>query len=55
MRSQLLQEAYKTLDTKQRSAFVYHNSNASFMYINDLKQEISFDLDQDWMMILSCL
>ena len=36
MRSLLLQEVYKTLDTKQRPAFVYHNSNASFMYINEM-------------------
>ena len=55
MRSPLLQEAYKTLDTKQGPAFVYHNSNASFMYMNEMKQEITFDLDQDWMMILSRL
>ena len=54
MHSLLLQKAYKKLDTKQRSALAYRNSSASFMYINVMKQEI-FDLDQEWMMILSCL
>ena len=55
MHSLLLQEANKKLDTKQRSDFVDHNSSASFMYVNVVKQEITFDLDQEWMIILSCL